>query len=294
MIIVAGTLSSWLFYEAMRHRLQREGYNAYIFELPTLGMQDMKLSSSALSALVDKVRARLRATKVDLIELADPLGVDEGSHDHSEFVLIGGRGRAWQARDRDLEPDAGVRGAVRLRTGVPRSVGQDRCAATGQSRIRRDDLAENDWGYVEKAHRGSRMALLGWAGSMLLAHHRGYPACLGIANQAALPGWAAPSIRSDCRPSLPASATSSGSCFPRRSRRAWRRSSTARSHAIPGSCGRYRGLIASAPPLLRLVSCRDPIGSSDVKEHLTMHWPATSSSKMTTHRDPESLRLGSL
>ena len=62
----------------------------------------------------------------------------------------------------------------------------DLCAWTGQSSIRRDDLAENDWGYVTKEHRGNRLALLGWAGSMLLAHQRGYPACLGIANQAAL------------------------------------------------------------------------------------------------------------
>jgi len=83
-IIVAGTLSPWLLYEAMRHRLQREGYNAYIFELPTLGMQDMKLSSSALGALADKVRARLRATKVDLI------GHSQGAEVSRSYVKYAG------------------------------------------------------------------------------------------------------------------------------------------------------------------------------------------------------------
>ncbi|HWO25590.1 MAG TPA: AbfB domain-containing protein [Kofleriaceae bacterium] len=66
-IIVAATATIGLLYLSMRNRLQREGYNAYIFELPTLGMQDMKRSAEALKAFSDKVRARLRASKVDLI-----------------------------------------------------------------------------------------------------------------------------------------------------------------------------------------------------------------------------------
>jgi hypothetical protein len=71
----------------------------------------------------------------------------------------------------------------------------DLCAVTGQSNIRRDDLAENDWGYVEKEHRGNRIALLGWAGSMLFAYHRGYPLAWGSRIRPLSPGWAAPSIR---------------------------------------------------------------------------------------------------
>jgi hypothetical protein len=129
----------------------------------------------------------LRLQAQFIAELADPLGVAEGSHEHSEFVLI-------EAVDERSRRAIGITSLMRA-SSAPFVCEQvfpdlweklDLCASTGQSGIQRDDLAENDWGYVEKAHRGNRMALLGWAGSMLLAHHRGYPACLGIANQAAL------------------------------------------------------------------------------------------------------------
>jgi len=129
----------------------------------------------------------LRLQEQFIAELADPLGVEDGSHAHSEFVLI-------EAVDEQGKRAIGITSLMRA-SAAPFVCEQvfpdlwdkiDLCAVTGQPGIRRDDLAENDWGYVEKAHRGSRMALLGWAGSMLLAHHRGYPACLGIANQAAL------------------------------------------------------------------------------------------------------------
>jgi hypothetical protein len=129
----------------------------------------------------------LRLQNQFIAELADPLGVAEGSHEHSEFVLI-------EAADEHGKRAIGITSLMRA-SAAPFVCEQvfpdlwqkiDLCAATGQANIRRDDLAENDWGYVEKQHRGNRVALLGWAGSMLLAHHRGYPACLGIANQAAL------------------------------------------------------------------------------------------------------------
>jgi hypothetical protein len=138
-------------------------------------------------ATADDRPAVLRLQQQFIAELADPLGVDEGSHEHSEFVLI-------EAVDGQSKRVVGITSLMRA-SAAPFVCEQvfpdlwdkvDLCAVTGQPGIRRDDLAENDWGYVEQAHRGSRLALLGWAGSMLLAHHRGYPACLGIANQAAL------------------------------------------------------------------------------------------------------------
>lgn len=129
----------------------------------------------------------LRLQEQFIAELVDPLGVAEGSHEHSEFVLI-------EAVDERGKRAIGITSLMRA-SAAPFVCEQvfpdmwekvDLGARTGQANIRRDDLAENDWGYVEKEYRGNRMALLCWAGSMLLAHHRGYPACLGIANQAAL------------------------------------------------------------------------------------------------------------
>ncbi len=138
-------------------------------------------------AVADDRPEVLRLQDQFITELADPLGVAEGSHEHSEFVLI-------EAVDERGKRAIGITSLMRA-SAAPFVCEQvfpdlwdkiDLCASTGQSNIRRDDLAENDWGYVAKEHRGNRIALLGWAGSMLLAHHRGYPACLGIANQAAL------------------------------------------------------------------------------------------------------------
>ena len=129
----------------------------------------------------------LRLQEQFIAELADPLGVPEGSHERSEFVLI-------EAVDERGKRAVGITSLMRA-SSAPFVCEQvfpdlwetiDLCASTGQSNIRRDDLAENDWGYVEKEHRGNRLALLCWAGSMVLAHQRGYPACLGIANQVAL------------------------------------------------------------------------------------------------------------
>lgn len=131
--------------------------------------------------------AVLRLQEQFIAELADPLGVVEGSHERSEFILI-------EAADEQRTRAIGIV-SLMCASAAPFVCEQvfpdlwqtiDLRAVTGQAGIRRDDLAENDWGYVEKEHRGNRVAILGWAGSMLLAAHRGYPACLGIANQAAL------------------------------------------------------------------------------------------------------------
>lgn len=55
---------------------------------------------------------------------------------------------------------------------------------TGRVDLRREDLVEMDWGYVEKPHRGQHLALLLLAGCLLHAHRRGYPVGVGIANTA--------------------------------------------------------------------------------------------------------------
>lgn len=139
-----------------------------------------------LAAAEDRLEV-LRLQGQFIAELADPLGVAEGSHEHSEFVLI-------EAADEHGKRAIGIMSLMRA-SAAPFVCEQvfpdlwqkiDLCTLTGQSNLRRDALAESDWGYVEKEHRGNRLALLGWAGLMLLACHRGYPACLGIANQAAL------------------------------------------------------------------------------------------------------------
>jgi len=139
-----------------------------------------------LAAADDRLEV-LRLQDQFIAELADPMGVAEESYEHSEFVLL-------EAADEHRKRAIGIMSLMRASSapfvceGVFPDLWQkiDLCVLTGQANIRRDDLAEGDWGYVEKAHRGNGLALLCWAGLMLLAHHRGYPACLGIANQAAL------------------------------------------------------------------------------------------------------------
>lgn len=141
-----------------------------------------------LATADDKIEV-LRLQQQFIAELADPLGVAEESHEHSEFILI------------EAEDERGTRaiGLTSLMRGssAPFVCEQvfpdlweriDLRAVTKQSTIGRGDLVENDWAYVEKEHRGSGLAALAWAGSILLAHHRGYPACLGIGNSAALQG----------------------------------------------------------------------------------------------------------
>lgn len=129
----------------------------------------------------------LRLQRQFIAELSDPLGVPEGSHEHSEFVLIEAadeRGQRAVALTSLMRASAAPFVCEHVFPDLWEKI--DLRAVTGQSAIGRDHLAENDWGYVEKEHRGNGLALLAWAGSMLLAHHRGYPACLGIANQGAL------------------------------------------------------------------------------------------------------------
>lgn len=70
-IIVAGTFAGQpaasLFYAPMAARLRADGYQPYIFGLPTSGTQDIALTAQALNTYADQVRAQTGAARVDLI-----------------------------------------------------------------------------------------------------------------------------------------------------------------------------------------------------------------------------------
>ncbi|MET0739787.1 MAG: alpha/beta fold hydrolase [Acidimicrobiales bacterium] len=70
-VIVAGTFAGQpaasIFYAPMAARLRADGYQPYIFGLPTSGTQDIALTAQALNTYADRVRAQTGATRVDLI-----------------------------------------------------------------------------------------------------------------------------------------------------------------------------------------------------------------------------------
>jgi triacylglycerol lipase len=66
-IIVAGTFSPALANEPLALRLRANGYRVWIFELPTLGTQDINKTARALATFADRVRTSTGSAKVDLI-----------------------------------------------------------------------------------------------------------------------------------------------------------------------------------------------------------------------------------
>jgi triacylglycerol lipase len=66
-IIVAGTFSPSFANEPLRWRLEADGYDTYIYELPGLGIGDIAETSEPLAGFVDSVLAQTGASKVDLI-----------------------------------------------------------------------------------------------------------------------------------------------------------------------------------------------------------------------------------
>lgn len=66
-IIVAGTFSPAFANEPLAARMRADGYQVHIFELPTLGTQDIHLTAQALNSFADGVRAQHGAAKVDLV-----------------------------------------------------------------------------------------------------------------------------------------------------------------------------------------------------------------------------------
>lgn len=66
-VLVAGTFSPGFALDPLADRLRRDGYDVTIFELPTLGTQDINLTTQALATFVDGVLASKGVAKVDLI-----------------------------------------------------------------------------------------------------------------------------------------------------------------------------------------------------------------------------------
>jgi len=66
-VIVAGTFSPAFANEPLAARLRADGHTVRIFQLPTYGTQDIRLTSQALRTFVDGVRSSTGAAKVDLI-----------------------------------------------------------------------------------------------------------------------------------------------------------------------------------------------------------------------------------
>jgi triacylglycerol lipase len=70
-IIVAGTGAAQgpanVFYSGMAARLRADGYQPFIFGLPGSGLGDIAVTSQALNAYADQVRAQTGAARVDLV-----------------------------------------------------------------------------------------------------------------------------------------------------------------------------------------------------------------------------------
>lgn len=66
-VIVAGTLTPAWVNDPLAARLRADGHPVRIFELPTLGTQDIRLTAQALRTFVDGVRSSTGAAKVDLV-----------------------------------------------------------------------------------------------------------------------------------------------------------------------------------------------------------------------------------
>jgi hypothetical protein len=122
-----------------------------------------------------------------IAEMNDPLGIDEAARPRTDFFLI------------EVADQSGCRavGMMSLmRASAARFVFEQVFpeawrhmalpAWLGRLGIRRGQLVEGDWGYIEKAHRGQGLAPLLFAGMMLHAHHRGDVACVGMPNEASL------------------------------------------------------------------------------------------------------------
>ncbi|SCE91330.1 Lipase (class 2) [Micromonospora viridifaciens] len=66
-IVVGGLIGVSIAYEPIAARLRADGYRVWIYQLPGLGVGDIRDSARALSSYVDQVRAATGAAKVDLV-----------------------------------------------------------------------------------------------------------------------------------------------------------------------------------------------------------------------------------
>ncbi len=140
-----------------------------------------RLATAADEPAVRRLQAQF------VTEMSDPLGIDEDARPHTEFFLL-------EVADHDGCRVVGMMSLLRASEApfvfeqvFPEAWRHDALPAwLGRLGIRRSDLVEGDWGYIEKPYRGQGLALLLFAGMMLHARHRGYAACVGIPNQTAL------------------------------------------------------------------------------------------------------------
>jgi hypothetical protein len=139
-----------------------------------------------LATAADEPAVRRLQTQF-VTEMSDPLGIDEDTRPHTEFFLL-------EVADHDGRRVVGMTSLLRASEApfvfervFPEAWRHVALPAwLARLDIQRRDLVESDWGYIEKPYRGQGMVLLLFAGAMLHARHRGYAACVGIPNQAAL------------------------------------------------------------------------------------------------------------
>ncbi|MGE3621458.1 MAG: lipase family alpha/beta hydrolase [Acidimicrobiia bacterium] len=83
-VVVVGTLSPWWAGEPLAARLRADGRQAWVFELPDLGLGDIRTSGRALDDFVRSVLDRTGAARVDLV------GHSQGGLVAREMVRRGG------------------------------------------------------------------------------------------------------------------------------------------------------------------------------------------------------------
>lgn len=66
-IVVAGTFSPGIANQPLAQRLRNAGFNTTVFQLPTLGTQDIPTTALALRDRINQVLAQTGASKVDLV-----------------------------------------------------------------------------------------------------------------------------------------------------------------------------------------------------------------------------------
>jgi triacylglycerol esterase/lipase EstA (alpha/beta hydrolase family) len=66
-IVVAGTFSPSFANQLIAQRLRNQGFDVTVFQLPTLGTQSITTTAKSLGPIVDQVRARTGASRVDLV-----------------------------------------------------------------------------------------------------------------------------------------------------------------------------------------------------------------------------------
>ncbi|WP_437318154.1 hypothetical protein [Sorangium sp. So ce385] len=141
-----------------------------------------------LAGVADKPAIRCLQEQF-MAEIDDPLELVESDFDRSDFLLV-------EAVDGSSRRAVGMMSIMRASSApfvferVIPDVWQrtDVRGLTGRTDLRREDLVEVDWLYVEKPHRARQLTRLLTAGGVLHSHHRGYPVIAIITNAASKAG----------------------------------------------------------------------------------------------------------